>query len=47
MMSITHFFFGPHTAFINEFSQRFSKYKNGYGTRYKALQDFLNLQKKE
>ena len=46
VMSITHFFFGPHISFINEFPQRLSKYKNGHGTRYKALQDFLNLQKK-
>ena len=37
VMSITHFFFGPHTAFINEFPQRFNKYKNGHRTRYKAL----------
>ena len=37
VMSITHFFFGSHTAFINEFLQRFNKYKNGHGTRYKAL----------
>ena len=40
------FFFGPHTAFINEFPQRFNKFENGHGTKYNALQDFLNLQKK-
>ena len=37
VMSITHFFFGSLSDFINKFPQRFSKYKNGHRTHYKAL----------
>lgn len=47
VMSILHFFYGPHTAFINEFPQRFRQCKLGHRTKYKALQNFLNLQKQK
>ena len=46
LMSIMHFFYGPYTTFNNKFSKSFTMCKNGHETRYKALQDLYNLQKK-
>lgn len=47
VMATTHFFFGGHSCLVNEFTNRERGYQNEHGTRLRAIENFLDVQRKQ